>query len=210
MNQRQVRTVGWSNALQVGLVWDSRDRETGPRRGIWSELLIRRVDEALGSATGYTQGTFTDRRYFSLAPGLTFANRFMIQQVFGDAPFYDLYVIESSYKRQEGLGGAETVRGLLKNRYFGKGLFLWNAELRWRVLDVDLLRRNFYLVVSGFVDSGRVWEERIELLDVSTNLHRGVGGGLRLGMGDNFVLSLDIGYGSEAGLRIYTGTGYLF
>ncbi len=201
---------GWSNSLQVGLVWDTRDRETGPRRGVWSELLVRRVDEIFGSAANYTRWTLTDRRYFSLAKGLTFANRFVLQQVYGHAPFYDLYLVESSYKRQEGLGGANSLRGIFQNRFAGKALFLWNAELRWRMFDLRFLNRTFYAVLSGFVDSGRVWEDRMEPVDLAKSLHHGYGGGIRVGMGDNFVIALDIGYSEEAGVRMYTGTGYLF
>ena len=32
---------GWSNYLRAGVVWDTRDRETGPHRGTWSEFLVR-------------------------------------------------------------------------------------------------------------------------------------------------------------------------
>ncbi|MBW3630861.1 MAG: hypothetical protein KY464_16410, partial [Gemmatimonadetes bacterium] len=39
---------GYSNFVRGGLVWDTRDREVGPTRGSWSELLVQRVDEALG------------------------------------------------------------------------------------------------------------------------------------------------------------------
>lgn len=210
LEQHGGTTKGWSNSLRVGLVWDTRNRETGPHRGSWSELLIRRVDEILGSVAGYTRWTLTDRRYIPLASDITFANRLLLQQAYGEAPFYDLYVVESSYKRQYGLGGAETIRGLLKDRYLGKGLFVWNAELRWRVMNFQLFDHSFHTVLSGFVDSGRVWENRLDPGELFSNLHHGVGGGFRIGMGENFVVALDIGYGTEAGMRIYTGTGYLF
>ena len=206
------RTIphGWSNHVRIGLVWDTRDRETGPRRGTWTELLVQGVPEFLGSESGYVRWTFADRRYFPLGDRLTFANRFLIQNIDGVAPFYDQYIVQTSFKQQEGLGGAKTLRGILKNRYVGKGMFLWNAELRWRAHDFSMLGRAFYLVLSGFVDSGRVWENGLEWESLVSDLHTAVGGGVRVGVGENFVVALDVGHSSEATAPFYINLGYLF
>ncbi|MCG6988075.1 MAG: BamA/TamA family outer membrane protein [Gemmatimonadetes bacterium] len=201
---------GWSNHVRVGLVWDSRDRETGPRRGTWSDILLQRVDPALGSDWRYTRWTLTDRRYFSISRALVFANRFVLQGVSGSAPFYDLQVLQTSFKQQEGLGGAKTLRGVLKNRYTGDGLFLWNAELRWEAVDFSALGKDFHTVLSGFVDSGRVWSGSPRLSQVFRGLHRGIGGGVRLVMGENFVVAVDAGTGAETGMPLYIGLGYLY
>jgi protein-S-isoprenylcysteine O-methyltransferase Ste14 len=201
---------GWSNYLRGGVVWDTRDRETGTRRGTWSELLVQRVDEALGSESSFTRWTLTDRRYLPLGSRLTLANRVMLQGVEGDAPFYELYTVQTSFKQQEGLGGAKTLRGVPKNRFVGKGMFLWNAELRWRAADFRAMGKPAHVVLSGFVDSGRVWEERVQPGEVFSGLHHGVGGGVRLGMGENFVVALDVGHGAETGAPFYIGLGYLY
>ncbi len=202
---------GWSNYLRAGVIRDTRDREIGPRRGSWTELLVQRVDELLGSTTSYTRWTVADRRYFSLGtPRLVFANRFVLQGVEGDAPFYDLFVLESSFKQQEGLGGSKTVRGVLKNRYVGRGMFVWNAELRARVLELTALGRRFHVVLSGFVDSGRVWAGGVDPGTILSDLHHGVGGGVRIGMGESFIVALDVGHGAETAAAIYIGLGYLY
>lgn len=201
---------GWSNHLRMGLVWDTRDRETGPRAGAWTELLVTVVPEFLGSETGYLRWTFADRRYFPMGDRLTFANRFLVQNIDGVAPFYDQYVVQSSFKSQEGLGGAKTLRGIPRNRYVGKGMFLWNAELRWRTYDFEMLGRPLHLVLSGFVDSGRVWEDGLEWESLVSDLHTGVGGGVRVGVGENFVVSVDMGHSGEASAPFYIGLGYLF
>jgi outer membrane protein assembly factor BamA len=206
------RTVpsGWTNHVRIGLVWDTRDQETGPTSGAWTEILVQGVPEFLGSETGYIRWTFADRRYFPLGGRVTFANRFMIQDIDGVAPFYDQYLVQSSFKSQEGLGGAKTLRGIPKNRYVGKGMFLWNAELRWRVGDFEMLGRSLHVVLSGFVDSGRVWEDGLQWESLVTDLHTGVGGGVRVGVGENFVVALDLGHSSEATAPFYIGLGYLF
>jgi outer membrane protein assembly factor BamA len=192
------------------MVWDTRDRETGPRRGTWTELLVQRADTRLGGDFRYTRTTLTDRRYYSITSHLVFANRLLVQHVTGDAPLQDLHRIQTSFKQQEGLGGAKSVRGVLKNRYVGRGVFVWNAELRWRAAEFRLLGRPFHAVLSGFVDAGRVWAEGVQPGELLSDLHRGVGGGLRLGMGENFVVAVDAGTSAETGLPIYVGLGYLY
>lgn len=200
----------WSNFVRAGLVWDTRDRETGPRSGVWTDLLVQWVDESLGADFGFTRWTFTDRRYFSLTNRLVFAHRYLVQNVSEGAPAYALFRVETSFKQQEGLGGANTVRGVLKNRFVGRGMLVWNAELRWHAVDFDLAGRAFRTTLSAFVDQGRVWEDGLRFDEVFSDLHRGFGGGLRLGMGENFVVALDVGTSSETGAPIYIGLGYLY
>ncbi|MDH3222577.1 MAG: outer membrane protein assembly factor [Gemmatimonadota bacterium] len=200
----------WANYARFGIIWDSRDRETGPSRGVWTEFLVQVVPEALGAAASYTRWTFTDRRYFPLGSKLVLAYRALLQDVGGSAPDHELFLVQTSFKQQEGIGGAKTVRGLLKNRLVGRGAFVWNTELRWRVADFELLGRSFHTVLSAFVDQGRVWEDGLALGEVFDDLHRGWGGGLRLGMGENFTVAVDAATSEETGLPVYIGLGYLF
>lgn len=202
--------AGWTNHARAGLVWDTRDRETGPRRGTWTELLVQRADTRLGGDWSWTRLTFTDRRYWTAAPRLVLANRFLVQHTTEGAPLHELHRIQTSFKQQEGLGGGKSVRGLPKNRYVGRGLFLWNFEARFRAADFRMLGRPFHLVVSTFLDSGRVWAEGVRPGELFVDLHHGVGGGVRLGMGENFVVALDAGTSRETGMPFYIGLGYLF
>jgi hypothetical protein len=201
---------GWSNHVRAGLVRDTRDREVGPTRGSWSELIVQRFDGLLGSGFDYTRWTAADRRYFPLATErLILANRLLLQGVAGDAPFYDLAVVQSSFKQQEGLGGAKTIRGVPKNRYVGTGLFLWNTELRWRAADFNVGGAPVHVVLTTFLDQGRVWADGVEAGEVLTDLHRGYGGGVRLGRG-SLVVGADVGHSREATAPLYIGLGYLF
>ena len=43
-----------------------------------------------------------------------------------------------------------------------------------------------------------------------SDLHRGYGGGVHLGMGENFIVSLDVAHSEEATLPFYIGLGYLY
>ncbi|NJD21032.1 MAG: hypothetical protein FIA95_17320 [Gemmatimonadetes bacterium] len=201
---------GWANFIRAGMVWDTRDRETGTRKGTWTELLVQRADTWLGGDYAFTRTTFADRRYVPLTSRLVFANRFLVQHVTDGAPLHELHRIQTSYKQQEGLGGAKSVRGVLKNRFVGQGMFVWNAELRFRFAEFRLIGQPFQAVLSGFVDSGRVWADGVRLDELFSGLHRGAGGGLRVGMGENFVVALDVGTSDETGMPIYIGLGYLY
>ncbi len=201
---------GWSNHLRGGLVWDTRDRETGPHRGTWSEVLVQAVPEFLGSESGYVRWTLVDRRYVPLGDRLTFANRVIVQDVEGEAPFYDLSIIQTSFKQREGLGGGRTLRGIPRNRYVGKGLFLWNAELRWRAADFTVVGRSSHMVLSTFVDTGRVWADGLVLGEFLSELHTAYGVGIRVGMGENFIAGIDVGHSSASSAAIYINTGYMF
>lgn len=200
----------WSNFVRAGLVWDTRDRETGPRSGSWTAFLVQVADESLGADVGFTRWTFTDRRYYSLTDRVVLAHRFLVQGTSDGSPIHELSRVQTSFKQQEGLGGAKTIRGMLKNRFVGRGMLVWNSELRWRLANFRLLGRPSHLVLSGFVDQGRVWAEGVQLSELLTDLHRGFGGGVRVGMGENFVVAFDAGTSEESGLPIYIGLGYLY
>lgn len=199
-----------ANYVRAGLVWDTRDRETGPRRGTWADALVQRVDDRLGATSSYTRTTGTIRRYQPVTPRLTLAVRAIAQNVTEGAPFQDLAVIQSSYKQQEGLGGSGSIRGLPKNRFIGRGLFLYNTELRWQALDFRLRRKPAQLVLNGFIDRGRVWAGGFDAATMFDENATGVGGGARLALGPNFVVALDVAHSKESTAPIYLGLGYQF
>ena len=168
------------------------------------------MPESLGADFGAARWTFTDRRYFGLSDRLVFAHRWAIQSVGSGAPVHELFRLQTSFKQQEGLGGAKTVRGVLRNRFVGRSTLVWNAELRWRAADFTLLGRAFHATLTTYVDQGRVWAEGVRVDEILSDLHRGYGGGLRLGMGENFVVAFDAGTSEETGMPIYIGLGYLY
>ena len=167
--------------------------------------VIEPVPEASGTTLYAQEVSAGQERYWSNS-----VRAGLIWDTSSGAPSHELFRVSSSLKSQEGLGGAKTVRGVPKNRFVGRGLLVWNAELRWRVADFELLGKPFHAVLSAFIDQGRVWEGGVRLDEVLSDLHRGFGGGLRVGMGENFVVAIDGATSSETGVPIYIGLGYLF
>jgi outer membrane protein assembly factor BamA len=203
-------TRGRTNYVRVGLTWDTRDREIGTRTGTWADAIVQRVDSRLGASTSYTRWTATARHYQPLGGRLTLANRVVVQNVDGDAPFYVLSELQTAQRPQDGLGGASSVRGLPKDRYVGKGTAVTNNELRWRPADFSLHGRPSSLVLSTFLDAGRVWASGIDLSSITRDLHTGYGAGARLAFGPSFVVAVDAGHSTQSAAPIYIGLGYLF
>jgi outer membrane protein assembly factor BamA len=209
MNGRQPAATR-TNYVRAGLTWDTRDREIGTTKGTWADLLVQRVDSKLGASWNYTRWTAAARHYEPLGGRVTLANRLVLQNTIGDAPFYSLAELPTTQKSQDGLGGTSSIRGIPKDRYVGKGILVSNNELRWRAADFGLIGRQSSLVLSGFVDGGRVWSDGVDLSSALRELHSGYGGGVRLAFGPSFVISTDVGHSSQSTAAIYIGLGYLF
>lgn len=192
-----------------GVVIDTRDREIGPTRGRWIDLLLQHARVG-GDATGsYTRGTVSARNYISLGSKVVFAQRIVVQQTDGDVPFFDLATIQNSSPtvQMEGLGGSSSMRGVEKNRYTARGIGFANLEMRYRFMELRLVGKPAYLVASAFADGGRVWDDVTGAND--GGLHFSGGGGLRLGLGPSFLVAFDVARGSES-TQIYIGLGYPF
>lgn len=202
--------TGHTNYLRAGLAWDTRDREIGSHSGTWADVIVQRVDTRLGASTSYTRWTSTLRHYQPLGARVTLANRLLLQNTDGDAPFYVLSELQTTQRPQDGLGGAGSVRGLPKDRYIGKGTIVTNNELRWRAVDFALHGRPSSVVLSGFIDAGRVWADGIDLSSIGHDLHAGYGGGARFAFGPSFVIALDVGHSSQSTAPVYIGLGYVF
>jgi len=131
------------------------------------------------------------------------------EHIQGAMPVAMLADLGSSFQDFTGLGGAESVRGVLWQRYLGRTRALGNAEVRWRGLPFRFLGAPWQLGVVGFVDAGRVWDDR-GAGDAGAGLHWGKGAGLRVAWGQSFIIAADFGHGKEAGLQTYLKLGHMF
>ncbi|NQV29798.1 MAG: BamA/TamA family outer membrane protein, partial [Candidatus Marinimicrobia bacterium] len=72
---------GLTNFIKLGLVYDTRDNEPNPMRGIWTEALLTTYPGFMGSDFPFTTLTATHRQYFTLIENdLSFAYRLGYQQ----------------------------------------------------------------------------------------------------------------------------------
>jgi outer membrane protein assembly factor BamA len=213
--------------IKAGVVYDTRDNEANPNKGIWSEALFLTAPGFMGNDYAYTKLMLTHRQYFTILPDrLSFAYRLSYQtKIAGTQPFYMLpYSIDSKATR-DGLGGSKTIRGVLRNRVVGDGVAFGNFELRSKFLKTVILNQNFYLGLNAFVDMGIVTSPYdfntdnvpaedlpdMELADES--LHIGYGAGVRFVINSNFIVAVDYGLAvkkEDGKSGMYIGLNYLF
>ncbi len=207
---------GQENGPLVGFVWDSRDHEATPRKGIWSEALLRWVPKWLGSDFSYAALTATHRQYVPLSPDLTLALRLCVRYMTDGAPFFTKPLIDGSFSAETGLGGDRTVRGLLWQRVVGQNFIYSNLELRYYIRPMF---RTGYVAASAFFDLGRTFDDSPDGLtdngSESDRWHQGFGTGARLVFNDTFIVALDLGWARDPqldgpGVRIYSGLDWLF
>ena len=214
---------GMFTAIKLGLVFDSRDNEPNPQRGIWTEIILASAPKVFSNMEqGFMKLAITHRQYFTLVKDrLTFAYRLGGQfNIAGHTPFYAqsiMYYSKMAGAYNEGLGGAKTLRGIQRNRVIGDGIVFGNFEFRWKFWKFYFIKQNFYMALSGFFDSGRV----VQFIDVeeqakkinegvspddhnfvqldeyfdfgAESFHNSAGAGLHIAMNQNFILALDYG-----------------
>ena len=207
---------GIHSALRVGLLYDTRDKENAPSKGIWAEIHTTLAPKFLGTSHPNYRYSATFRQYVPIVKNdvLTFAYRLNYEGTFGDsAPYYMLPFITtmgSTYDR-EGMGGYRTVRGIMRNRVQGLDMASYNIELRWRFVrfalwkqniafglnifsDGAMVTRNYDMSFRGEEDYRKEYDEYMALSDITADRpHITVGGGLRFIMNQNFIVAFEYG-----------------
>lgn len=222
---------GFVPLLKAGLVFDTRDNEPNPMKGMWSEAFVFGAPGFLGAESGFVKLNLTHRQYFTLIErDLSFAYRIGYQgTIAGNTPFYYQTQIETSLKKDQlGLGGSKTIRGINRNSVIGDGFVYSNLELRWKAVHFNWINQNFYIGINAYTDLGRVVQpiENDALLSIKDSgaygdyfsdegegLHVSYGAGLRIAMNENFIISVDYGRAAskqDGNSGLYIGLDYLF
>jgi outer membrane protein assembly factor BamA len=195
---------GVTTYLKAGIIFDSRDDESIPTRGIWFEGIYCNAPGFLQNKLPYSQATLTYRQYFSLNPKLVFAYRLAYQTLInGQMPYYMLPYLLSTYWTTEALGGVKSIRGVHNQRLQGNGYTLANFEFRYFLLNTILLKKNLGIALNAFTDMGTVSNEykispalnyaNFDYMPNNEKIHYGVGGGIRLILNHNFIGAFDCG-----------------
>ena len=155
---------GWHPYLRAGFTYDSRDQRTCPTRGIYSDAFFT-YTAAFGdqAAAGYNhlQFNFNFRHYVPVYKDrVTFAYRIGTQNnIAGKSPFYMNTYLNTLFIQRvmyEGLGGANSIRGVMRNRILANGFAYANVELRAKVAKFDIRRQHFYVGLAPFFDMGLI------------------------------------------------------
>ena len=217
------------HSFKTGLVYDTRDNEACPMKGIWTELVLF---NSIGKEFTFGKLAFTHRQYFTLVPdNLSLVYRVGYQGiVYGDAPFYMLPYMVYSYMPSstiDGLGGSKSVRGMIRNRVVGEGVAFANFEFRYKFARFRFLKQNCYTAISPFMDAGTVVQKKdvdksgmpgyidqsLYFSEDAETVHLTYGCGIRFAMNENFVVAADVGFPvkkEDGGMGVYIGMNWLF
>lgn len=217
---------GFVPTVKAGIVFDSRDNRPNPMKGIWTEAVLEGAPEFLGAESSFAKLSLIHRQYFTIVPkNLSLVYRLAYQTtIAGHAPFYYQSQVITSVLTgalSEGLGGAKTLRGILRNRVVGDGFLYGNVEARWKFARFQWIKNNFYLGMNAFTDFGKVTKKIAMPASLSAayyiagaeKFHTSYGAGLRAVMNENFVIAIDYGMTSnkqDGTSGMYIGLNYLF
>jgi outer membrane protein assembly factor BamA len=217
--------------VKAGLVWDTRDNEAAPSRGIWAEAYLNASPDFFGDGYKYARLSAHWRQYLGLAgEKLVFAYHLGYQgTVLGQAPFYTQQNISTLFLRQtctDGLGGINTVRGLLAQRLVGDSYAWLNSELRIRLVSFNFINQSWCVALNPLFDAGMVTRlykgEELsafygrslsDLRAEALKLHCSAGSGIKLVMNRNFIVSAEYARPfrrTDGESAVYIALNYIF
>ena len=190
-------------------VWDTRDNDHKPTRGLYSHLEANHIFEPSGDSINFGQFMGDVAAYLTFPGSLpaTFAFRLGGAINVGDYEFY----------QANDLGGEENLRGHRRIRFSGDKSAYFNSDLRLQLFTFRTILFSGSFGVFGFYDSGRVWYKDANGLDPTTvsgssNLiHQGYGGGFWIAPFNNWVFSASVSNSStDRDVLVNFNYGFLF
>ena len=211
---------GWATEMNVGFVYDSRDIEAAPNKGIWAEAYLNG-----DPFRKYLKACAYFRNYIDIpihipAGDPVFAYRLAWQQtIAGETPFYMIQNVPLLVQRNmisEGFGSSNTIRGIRENRILAEGFAWTNMELRVKLVSFKLFKQFFYIAVNPFFDAGVITKPyRADAFALNTSMpvtpsgkrmnqiydetrigdivYSG-GAGLKIAMNQNFIISAEVAH----------------
>lgn len=213
---------GLLGEILCGVKYDSRDFEPDPSHGIWSEVYLNGSPDFFGTGYPYLKAAVHWRHYITPGPTwLTFAYHLAYQTtLLGNPPFYveqDISTIQIRQACAEGLGGINTLRGIVSNRLVGDAYAWGNFELRFRILQFQLAGFDFALALNPFLDAGMITRpfrlEDPDMRALACKPHATAGIGGKIAMNTNLVLSAEWGKPfdkNDGRSGLYFGLNYIF
>jgi len=187
--------------LGVGVVYDTRDNEFFPHRGMYHQAGVKFVqgvpvegDVRYGEAGAVLAG------FLPVAHKLVVASRLLVDAQAGNVPFYDLSRA-GPFLSYDVIGGPQGVRGVPVGRYAGLLKAVANVEVRSMLAAFHTFGQSMHVGGDVFFDTGRAFS------DYSLNaagdgqgvgLKYGAGAGAFLQWGQAAIFRVDVAYSPDA------------
>ncbi|MBS1560238.1 MAG: BamA/TamA family outer membrane protein [Bacteroidetes bacterium] len=201
---------GWVSIIQTALMFDTRDYEPDPTRGVYLEIANEFSNPIIGSQFEFNKLFIQGRMYTKIpvGPRTVLCSRIGIGNIFGsNAPFFEYQDQWSPDGSVNALGGRQSLRGYRANRFLARSLAFVNVELRVRLAEVLFGQQHFAFGVAPFFDAGTVRDDwrTLNFHDVKLS----IGAGLRIAWNQSTIISCDYGVSREDRL-FYFGIGQAF
>ena len=188
--------------LQTGLVYDTRDLESDPNKGVFAEITNELSQNFLGSQFNFNKSLLHIKVFQRLFPKkfkkVILAARFGISGLAGNAPFYEYQEVWSSEGGIYGVnGGSFVLRGYKQSRFVANWVDFSNIEIRARFVQFKVLKQHIALSAVPFFDVAGVGNNFSRLFGYAANYNYAEGLGLRLAWNVNTILRFDYAFSKE-------------
>ncbi len=202
---------GHVSLFSAGLIYDTRNDHCYCTDGIWIDGYVA-LSPGLGESRSFSKLILTYRQHRSfLNENLVLSLRVSSQQkLHGVIPFYMLPIYFDSRLSQDGLGGAFTLRGAMRNRIVSDGFVLGNIEAKFSLMDFYLLGQYFSSKMAFFFDMAFVTQPyHVDLSSVPSNFrsqyfqdirqstHHTFGPGLYIVFNRNNAITINYGFATD-------------
>ncbi|MFA0784550.1 BamA/OMP85 family outer membrane protein [Fervidibacter sacchari] len=113
---------GWVTGIAYSRLLDTRDFPFDPSKGTYFEGELELAPKLFGGSRSFAKLLLDWRRYIPQGKNTVFATRLLLGTAIGSVPIFENFFV----------GGAETLRGYTIDRFVGKNMVVFNAELRRR------------------------------------------------------------------------------
>jgi hypothetical protein len=223
-------TYGHRVELKGGLVYDTRDFETNPERGIFATVVAAGGTSISDGIKSSLMLSADLRGYLPLWPGhITLAGQLSYTGLLaGTLPFYSL--------------PSFALRGSFGRRIAGDGVAWASTDLRLRIASFQAFKQNVELGLVGFADAGMVvqphklaeqaalgsvqFERTLDSQSIGPyasiydpqiasreRLHTSVGGGFWFAVNRNFLVAVELGKPlnvQDGNFGVYLNMGFSF
>ncbi len=146
--------------FHAGLSYDTRNQRVNTVHGCYFDVFVT-YNAAFGKLKEFNnlKLNFDFMKFFPLlSDRLIMTLRFSMQNtIAGRSPYYlDTYhnVLYIDHNRYYALGGATSIRGVMRDRVWAPGFAFSTVEMRSKVLRFDFVNQHFYIGVNCFLDCG--------------------------------------------------------
>jgi hypothetical protein len=192
---------------RAGLLFDTRDEEASPSSGVFLEALAGRGLSGPGGLE-YTRLGLSAREFIALGEFTVLGLRQAVELSSGPIPFYVSYERITSWRPEDGFGGATSLRAHLPGRFLAPNRAFASVDLRYKKIDVPLPRSPFRVWLLAFADAGRLWGDGES--PTLRGLHVDGGVGFRLQFSKGTLFGMDFGTSNDSRFEFASAFTFAF